>query len=92
MNATDVLQRFGELRFPLEVELGSLTLTLGELFEMKTGAILTTDHATRTPFPVRVAGLHLAEAEPVVVDDRLSVRIKRLTTEAKPRRESNGTS
>lgn len=92
MNAPDVLRRFGELRFELEVELGSLTMTLGEVFAMKNGAILRTDHAAGEPFALHVAGLRLAEAEPVVVDDALSVRIKKLLPEVKAPSDSDGTS
>ena len=91
MNAPDVLQRFGELPFQLEVDLGSLTMTLGEVFGMKAGTVLRTDHLTGAPFTVRVGEVQLAEADPVIIEDTMSVRIKKLLPLSKPANDSNGT-
>jgi Type III flagellar switch regulator (C-ring) FliN C-term len=40
MDNAEVLQRFGKLPFPIEVELGNLTLTIGEILELSEGTIL----------------------------------------------------
>jgi len=78
MTASDVLQRFGELPFGVELELGTLSLTIQEIFELEAGAVLRTDHAAGLPFPLLAGGVPLAEAEVVVVNERVSVRVQKL--------------
>ena len=82
MNASEALQRFQDLPFPAEVELGSLTLTIGEIFDLREGAVLRTDHLAGAPVALRVGGIELATADIVVMDDSLSVRITRLNENA----------
>lgn len=83
MNPADVLQRFPELPFPVELELNGLTMTIREIFELREGSVLRTEHAAGEPFTLRVGGVELAAAEIVVMDDRLSARIKKLAEKPK---------
>ena len=76
MSPSDVLQRFGALPFGVELELGTLAMTIGEIFELREGAVLKTGHAAGTPFPLFAGGVPLAEAEVVVVNERVSVRVQ----------------
>jgi flagellar motor switch/type III secretory pathway protein FliN len=78
MNASEVLKRFGDLPFTLELELGSLVMTIGEIFDLKAGAILRTDHASGVPFALLADGVKLAEAEIVIVEEVVSARINKL--------------
>ncbi|HUA20066.1 MAG TPA: FliM/FliN family flagellar motor C-terminal domain-containing protein [Bryobacteraceae bacterium] len=78
MSPSDVLQRFGGLPFGVELELGTLALTIGEIFELREGTVLQTDHAAGAPFPLFAGGVPLAEAELVVVNQRVSVRVQKL--------------
>ena len=78
MNASDVLQRFGELPFVVELELGTLSMTIGEIFQLQTGSVLRTDHPAGAPFPVFAGNVKLAEAEVIVIDDTVSVRIQKM--------------
>jgi flagellar motor switch/type III secretory pathway protein FliN len=78
MNASDVLQRFGDLPFVLELELGTLSMTIGEIFQLQIGSVLRTEHSAGAPFPVFAGNVKLAEAEVIVIDDSVSVRIQKM--------------
>ena len=78
MNASDVLQRFGELPFVLELELGTLSMTIGDIFQLEEGSVLRTDHPAGAPFPLFASNVKLAEAEVIVIDDTVSVRVQKM--------------
>jgi flagellar motor switch/type III secretory pathway protein FliN len=78
MNTSDVLQRFGELPFVLELELGTLSMSIGDIFQLQEGSVLRTDHPAGTPFPLFASNVKLAEAEVIVIDDTVSVRVQRM--------------
>ncbi len=79
-----MLQRFADLPFPVEAELGNLALTIGEIFDLQEGSILRTDHPVGAPFTLRAGGAEVAMVEVVVVSDSLSVRVKNLLPKTKP--------
>jgi len=83
MTATEVLQRFGDLPFTLELEIGSLALSIREIFELTEGKVLRSEHPAGAPFAVLAGGVKLAEAEVVVVEDSVSIRISKLSESAK---------
>jgi flagellar motor switch/type III secretory pathway protein FliN len=78
MDNSEVLQRFAELPFPIEVEVGNLSLTVGEILELREGMVLETDHPAGAPFTLRAGGAELASVEVVVVHDSLSVRVQNM--------------
>ena len=78
MNASDVLQRFGELPLVVELELGTLSMSIGEIFQLQEGSVLRTDHPAGAPFPLFASNVKLAEAEVIVIDDTVSVRIQKM--------------
>ena len=78
MTPSEVLQKFEDLPFDLELELGGLVMTIGEIFELREGAILRTSHPAGAPFALRVGGVELAAAQIVVMDGSVSARIQRL--------------
>jgi flagellar motor switch/type III secretory pathway protein FliN len=78
MNVSDVLKRFGELPFILELELGTLSMTIGEIFKLHEGSVLRTDHQVGAPFPLFAGNVKLAEAEVIVIDDTVSVRVQKM--------------
>jgi len=92
MNASEALQRFEDLPFPAEVELGSLVMTIGEILELREGAVLRTDQPAGAPVALQVGGVDLATADVVVVDDSLSIRITRLNENTKASSGGNGIS
>jgi flagellar motor switch/type III secretory pathway protein FliN len=91
MDASDVLQRFADLPFPVEAELGNMVLTIGEIFALQEGMILETDHPVETPFTLRAGGAELAAVEMVVIGECLSVRVKSMAEKGKPGLGANGT-
>ena len=78
MNASDVLQRFGELPFVVELELGTLSMSIGDIFQLQEGSVLRTDHPAGAPFPLFASNVKLAEAEVIVIDDTVSVRVQKM--------------
>jgi flagellar motor switch protein FliN/FliY len=78
MNASDVLQRFGELPFVVELELGTLSMTIGDIFQLQEGSVLRTNHPAGAPFPLFASNVKLAEAEVIVIDDTVSVRVQKM--------------
>ena len=92
MTASDALRRFEDLPFPAEVELGSLAMTIGEIFSLREGAVLRTDHPAGAPAALHVGGVALAAADVVVIDDSLSVRITKLLDKAKASAGGDGIS
>ena len=86
-----MLQRFGELSFPIEVEVGSLTLSIGEIFDLREGAILTTGHPDGAPFTLSAGGAELASVEVLVVGNSLSVRVRNMLQRPTKGAGANGT-
>jgi flagellar motor switch/type III secretory pathway protein FliN len=78
MNASDVLQRFGELPFVVELELGTLSLSIGEIFQLQEGSVLRTDHPAGAPFPLFASHVQVAEAEVIMIDNTVSVRVQKM--------------
>jgi flagellar motor switch/type III secretory pathway protein FliN len=92
MNVTETLQRFEDLAFPAEVELGSLVMTIGEIFELREGAVLRTGQPAGAPVILHVGSVKLASGDIVVVNDALSIRLTRLIGNPKASSGGNGTS
>ena len=78
MTSSDVLQRFGELPFVVELELGTLSMSIGEIFQLQEGSVLRTDHPAGAPFPLFASNVKLAEAEIIVIDNTVSVRVQKM--------------
>ncbi len=91
MNASEILQRFGDLPFTLELELGSLAITIGEIFELTEGAVFRTGHPAGKPFTLSAGGVQLAEAELVVLNDSVSLRVSKLSQNNDAAASENGT-
>lgn len=78
MTPAEVLQRFGDLPYVLELEVGTLAMSIGEIFRLQEGSVLRTDHPAGAPFPLFASNVPLAEAEVIVMDDKVSVRIQKV--------------
>ena len=91
MNASEVLERFGGLPFTLEVELGSLSMPIREIFNLKKGAVISTGRPSGAPFTLRAGGEEIAEVELVAVGDSLSIRIVNLLQQPQSTPGANGT-
>jgi len=82
MNASEVLQRFGELPFVVELELGTLSMSIGEIFQLEEGSLLRTDHPAGAPFPLFASNVQVAEAEVIMIDNTVSVRVQKMLQKA----------
>lgn len=78
MNAAEVLQRFGELPFVVELELGTLSMTIREIFQLQEGSLLRTDHPAGAPFPLYASNVQVAEAEVIMIDNTVSIRVQKM--------------
>jgi len=86
-----VLDSFADLPFTVEAELANLSLTIGEILALQEGTLLRTEHAAGTSFAMCIGGAEIASAGPVVVGDRLAMRIENLRKIAGSSAETNGT-
>jgi flagellar motor switch protein FliN/FliY len=64
-----------QVRVQLTVTLGEAEITLGRLFALASGEVLTLDRAADAPIDVRLNGKLIARGTLVAVDDRFGVRI-----------------
>ena len=69
------LQRFYDVSVDVTVQLGRVTLPLGDLLKLGEGAVLELERALSEPVDVMAQGVRLARGDVVVVEDRYAVRI-----------------
>lgn len=69
------LQRFYDVSVEISVELGRVTLPIGELLRLGPGAVLELERALSEPVDIVAQGVRLARGDVVVVEDRYAVRI-----------------
>jgi flagellar motor switch protein FliN/FliY len=87
MNPSDILQSFGDLRFDVELEVGKLQMSVGEMLDLKEGMVLRTGHPTGQPFTLQAGGAELGTAEIVMLGGACSLKVKGL---AKPQESAGG--
>lgn len=63
------------VRVKIEVVVGSAELSVGELFALQAGAMVTLDQLRDAPLSVRLEGQTIATGTLVVVDDNFGIRI-----------------
>jgi len=69
------LQRFYDVNVEVSVELGRVTLPIGDLLRLNEGAVLELERSLSEPVDIVAQGVRLARGEVVVVEDRYAVRI-----------------
>ncbi|MEZ6123456.1 MAG: flagellar motor switch protein FliN [Planctomycetaceae bacterium] len=69
------LQRFYDVSVDVSVELGRVTIPIGDLLKLGEGAVLELERALSEPVDIVAQGVRLARGEVVVVEDRYAVRI-----------------
>lgn len=74
-NAAMPLERFAEVSIEISVEIGRVTMPIGELLKLGEGAVVELNRAVSEPVDVMAQGVRIASGEVVVVDDRFAVRI-----------------
>lgn len=79
------LQRFYDVNVEVSVQLGRVSLPIGELLRLGEGAVLELDRAISEPVDIVAQGVRLARGEVVVVEDRYAVRITEIeSSDARP--------
>jgi flagellar motor switch/type III secretory pathway protein FliN len=91
MSFPEVLDRLGDLPFPVEVELGGLPMAIREILDLKIGAVIPTGRRSGTPFTLRAGGEEIAEVEFVTLGDSVSVRVLNLIEKNRNTSGGNGT-
>ncbi|MBL8816043.1 MAG: flagellar motor switch protein FliN [Planctomyces sp.] len=69
------LERFSEVSIEISVEIGRITMPIGELLQLGEGAVVELDRSVSEPVDVMAQGIRIASGEVVVIDDRFAVRI-----------------
>lgn len=69
------LQRFYDVNVEVSVQLGRVTLPIGELLKLNEGGVLELERSLSEPVDIVAQGVRLARGEVVVVEDRYAVRI-----------------
>jgi flagellar motor switch protein FliN/FliY len=80
------LNRFYDVAVTVTVELGRVSLPIGELLQLGEGAVLELDRLVTEPVDVIAQGVLLARGEIVVVNDTYAVRIQEVVPESQPSR------
>lgn len=69
------LQRFYDVNVEVSVQLGRVTLPIGDLLRLNEGSVLELERSLSEPVDIVAQGVRLARGEVVVVEDRYAVRI-----------------
>jgi len=69
------LNRFYDVNMTVSVELGRVTMPIGELLQLSEGAVIQLDRQVSQPVDIIAQGVRLARGEVVVVEERYAVRI-----------------
>lgn len=84
------LERFSEVQVEISVEIGRVTMSIGELLQLGEGSVVELERDVSEPVSVMAQGVRIARGEVVVIDDRFAVRITEIThTDSGPRPGTN---
>lgn len=78
------LERFAEVSIEISVEIGRVTMPIGELLKLGEGAVVELNRSVSEPVDVMAQGVRIASGEVVVIDDRFAVRITEIASEDNP--------
>lgn len=69
------LERFSDVQVEIAVEIGRVTMSIGDLMNLGHGSVVELNRALTEPVSIMAQGVLIASGEVVVVDDRFAVRI-----------------
>ncbi len=69
------LERFADVRVAISVEIGRVTMNIGEMLQLGEGSVVELDRELTEPVAVMAQGVRIASGEVVVINDRFAVRI-----------------
>lgn len=83
-NPGGTLSRFFDVTVTVSVELGRVTLPIGELVKLGKGSVIELDRAIDEPVDLMAQGVRLARGEVIVVNDRYAIRIDEIDSSDSP--------
>jgi flagellar motor switch protein FliN len=69
------LERFSDVQVDISVEIGRVTMGLGELLHLGEGSVVELNRELNEPVSVMAQGVQIASGEVVVINDRFAVRV-----------------
>lgn len=90
-NANGSLSRFFDVTVSVSVELGRVTLPIGELVKLGKGSVIELERDVDQPVDLVAQGVRLARGEVIVVNDHYAIRIDEIegSEQAGPRRATS---
>lgn len=73
------LDLIGHLPVSLAAQVGSVSMTVDQLFALKKGEVLAMNEGVDTPITLQLNGKAIARGELVAVDDHFGIRITELS-------------
>lgn len=77
--STDYLHLIGDVEVELSVQVGSTTLSIAQLNQLKVGQTLALEQKTDEPVEVKLNGKTIACGELVVSEDNFAIKITQLS-------------
>lgn len=86
-SAWSSLERFSDVRVAISVEIGRVTMNIGEMLQLGEGSVVELDRELTDPVAVMAQGVRIASGEVVVINDRFAVRITEIaeSVDGKPK-------
>ncbi len=74
------LERFSDVQVDISVEIGRVTMGIGELLQLGEGSVVELHRELNEPVSVMAQGVQIASGEVVVINDRFAVRVTEVAT------------
>ena len=81
------LERFSDVQVEISVEIGRVTMSLGDMLQLGPGSVVELDREITEPVTITAQGVRIASGEVVVINDKFAVRI----TEVSSKDDEGGT-
>ena len=75
VKSSRVAGRFGDVRMPLRVRMGTVDVPARELLDLRVGGVLQVDKIVGQPMDIMLGDRLLAHGEIVIVNGRFGVRV-----------------
>ncbi len=86
------LERFADVSIEISVEIGRVTMSIGELMQLGEGAVVELNRSVSEPVDIMAQGVRIASGEVVVIEDRFAVRITEIASVDEGRERSGRSS
>ncbi len=75
------LERFSDVQVSISVEIGRVTMNIGEMLQLGPGSVVELDRDVTEPVTIMAQGVRIASGEVVVINDRFAVRITEVSAD-----------